>query len=54
MCDLITINDFEKVVDIFGFGHPVTTLIWNTVSMFAECDTYWADLYELMKARYTN
>ena len=28
---IITVKDFEKVVEIFGFEHPVTTAIWNTM-----------------------
>ncbi len=28
---IITVEDFKKVADAFGFGHPVVTAIWNTM-----------------------
>lgn len=28
---IITLEDFIKVVDVFGFDHPVVTAIWNTM-----------------------
>ena len=28
---VIEVEDFEKVVGIFGFEHPVVTAVWNTI-----------------------
>lgn len=28
---VITVEDFEKIVKIFGFDSPVVTAIWNTM-----------------------
>lgn len=28
---VIEVKDFEKVVEIFGFEHPVVTAVWNTM-----------------------
>lgn len=28
---IITVDDFKKVVEEFGFNHPVTTAVWNTM-----------------------
>lgn len=27
----ITVEDFEKIVKIFGFDSPVVTAVWNTM-----------------------
>ena len=29
---IIPVEDFEKIVEIFGFEHPVVTAIWNTMA----------------------
>lgn len=28
---IITVKDFEKAVEVFGFNSPVVTAIWNTM-----------------------
>ena len=28
---VITVEDFEEVVRVFGFNSPVTTAVWNTM-----------------------
>lgn len=28
---VITVEDFEKIVEIFGFDSPVVTAVWNTM-----------------------
>lgn len=28
---IITVEDFEKAVEVFGFDSPVVTAIWNTM-----------------------
>lgn len=28
---VITVKDFEKAVEVFGFDSPVVTAIWNTM-----------------------
>ena len=29
---VITVQDFEKAVEVFGFNSPVVTAIWNTMA----------------------
>ena len=29
---IIKVDDFKKVVEEFGFNHPVTTAVWNVMS----------------------
>lgn len=29
---IITVEEFKKVVEEFGFEHPVTTAVWNTMN----------------------
>lgn len=28
---IISVNEFKKAVEVFGFGNPVVTAIWNTM-----------------------
>lgn len=28
---IISVSDFVKLVEIFGFEHPIVTAVWNTM-----------------------
>ena len=30
---IITVDNFEDVIKMFGFDHPVTTVVWNTMEV---------------------
>lgn len=41
----ISVEDFEKAVEVFGFESPVVTAIWNTMYKNpANCDE-WEEVY---------
>ena len=47
---VITVQDFEKAVEVFGFDSPVVTAIWNTM----DSNPNNADEFETVFALYAN
>ena len=46
---VITVEDFVKAVEVFGFESPVVTAIWNTM----EANPYNREEFETVYAMYT-
>lgn len=43
---IITVDEFEKVVELFGFDHPVVTAIWNTMSANEDNEDAFETVYQ--------
>lgn len=44
---IITVADFQKVVEVFGFEHPVTTAVWNTMQANSDNAEEFEEVYWL-------
>lgn len=44
---IITAEDFKKVVEVFGFEHPVTTAVWNTMQANSDNSGEFEEVYWL-------